>query len=150
MKPYVICHMLSSVDGRILPDRWHPLVEDRGVYERLHNELGSEAWLVGRVTGQEFASREVPYPSYTGAPFGQENWFAVSSADAWGDGRAATATRRGTGGWIAITGDPTVRVGDLVEVTDVDRAAGAYRVRAVDHRIDRHGFTTRLRLEGVA
>jgi hypothetical protein len=24
MKPYVICHMVSSVDGRILPDRWHP------------------------------------------------------------------------------------------------------------------------------
>ncbi len=73
-----------------------------------------------------------------------------SSADAWGDGLAATATRRGTGGWIAITGDPTVRVGDLVEVTDVDRAAGTYRVRAVDHRIDGHGFTSRLRLEGVA
>ncbi len=51
MKPYVICHMMSSVDGRILPDRWHPAVEDHGVYERLHTELGSDAWLVGRVTG---------------------------------------------------------------------------------------------------
>lgn len=40
MKPYVICHMMSSVDGRILPDQWHPHVEERGVYERLHNELG--------------------------------------------------------------------------------------------------------------
>lgn len=38
MKPYVICHMMSSVDGRILPDRWHPSVEDRGVYERLYND----------------------------------------------------------------------------------------------------------------
>lgn len=68
MKPYVICHMMSSVDGRILPNRWHPSVENRGVYERLHNELGCDAWLVGRVMGQEFASREGPYPSYTGAP----------------------------------------------------------------------------------
>ena len=47
MKPYVICHMMSSVDGHILPDRWHPLVEDRGLYERLHNELGCDAWLEG-------------------------------------------------------------------------------------------------------
>ncbi|HEU5103628.1 MAG TPA: RibD family protein [Roseiflexaceae bacterium] len=83
MKPYVICHMMSSADGRILPNRWHPSVAERGVYERLHNELGCDAWLVGRVTGQEFASREAPYPSYAGAPFGRENWFTVNSADAW-------------------------------------------------------------------
>jgi riboflavin biosynthesis pyrimidine reductase len=83
MKPYVICHMMSSVDGRILPNRWYPSVEERGVYERLHNELGCDAWLVGRVTGQEFASRDTPYSSYAGAPFGRENWFAVNSADAW-------------------------------------------------------------------
>jgi riboflavin biosynthesis pyrimidine reductase len=83
MKPYVICHMMSSVDGRILPNRWHPPVEDRGVYERLHNELGCDAWLVGRVTGQEFASREALYPPYEGTPFGRENWFAANNADAW-------------------------------------------------------------------
>src|SRR5262245_40907049 len=83
MKPYMICHMMSSVDGRILPNRWHPQVEDRGVYERLHYELGCDAWLVGRVTGQEFASREAPYPPYEGTPFGRENWFAANSADAW-------------------------------------------------------------------
>ncbi len=83
MKPYVICHMMSSVDGRILPDHWHPSVEDRGVYERLHNELGCDAWLVGRVTGQEFAARAAPYPSYTGASLGRENWFARTQADGW-------------------------------------------------------------------
>ena len=31
MKPYVICHMVSSVDGRILSSRWRPKgVEDAG------------------------------------------------------------------------------------------------------------------------
>jgi riboflavin biosynthesis pyrimidine reductase len=83
MKPYVICHMMSSVDGRILPNRWHPSVEDRGMYERLHNELGCDAWLVGRVTGQEFAARAAPYPSYTGAPLGRKHWFVRKQADAW-------------------------------------------------------------------
>jgi riboflavin biosynthesis pyrimidine reductase len=74
---------VSSVDGRILPDRWHPSVDDRGVYERLHNELRCDAWLVGRVTGQEFASREATYPPYTGVPLGRENWFVRKQADAW-------------------------------------------------------------------
>ena len=108
MKPYVICHMMSSVDGRIRPDRWHPSVEERGVYERLHNELGGDAWLVGRVTGQEVASREAPYPPYTGAPLGRENWFAVNSAD-------AGAGALDAGGKIAwgrgeVGGDPLVVV----------------------------------------
>jgi hypothetical protein len=83
MKPYVICHMMSSVDGRILPDRRHPPPTDQRLYERLHDEIGGDAWLVGRVTGQEFAAREAPYPSYTDAPLGRENWFVQTQADTW-------------------------------------------------------------------
>jgi hypothetical protein len=54
MKPYVICHMNSSVDGRILGSRWRP-AENRmaGLFERLHEELGGGSWLIGRVTGSE-------------------------------------------------------------------------------------------------
>ena len=41
MKPYVICHMNASIDGRILGSRWRP-AENRmpGLFERLHEELG--------------------------------------------------------------------------------------------------------------
>jgi hypothetical protein len=50
LKPYVICRMAASVDGRILPSRWRPRSFSSGdVFERLHRELGCEAWLVGRV-----------------------------------------------------------------------------------------------------
>ena len=120
MKPYVICHMMSSVDGRILPDQWHPHVEERGVYERLHNELGGDAWLVGRVTGQEFASREAPYPSYTGAPFSRENWFAVNTADAWAvvlDAHGKIAWGRGD-----VGGDPLLVV--LTQASSDSHLAG--------------------------
>jgi len=52
MKPYLICHMIASVDGRTLLRRWRPVDESRGqLFERLHERLGSDAWLVGRVTG---------------------------------------------------------------------------------------------------
>ena len=41
MKPYVICHMNTSVDGRILGSRWRP-AENRmaGLFERLLLEGG--------------------------------------------------------------------------------------------------------------
>lgn len=46
MKPYVICHMLTSVDGRIPPGQWHPPFRDNGIYKWLHGDLGGDAWLV--------------------------------------------------------------------------------------------------------
>src|SRR6266404_1556477 len=56
MKPYVICHMNASIDGRILGSRWRP-AENRmpGLFERLHEQLGGGSWLIGRVTGSEYA-----------------------------------------------------------------------------------------------
>jgi len=120
MKPYVICHMLASVDGRILPNRWHPPVADRGLYERLHTELGCDAWLVGRVTGQEFALREAPYPSYTGAPIGREHWLVQQQAGAWAvvlDAGGKIAWGRGE-----VGGDPLLVV--LSEVVSDDHLAG--------------------------
>src|SRR5947208_8560969 len=62
MKPYVICHMNASVDGRILGSRWRP-AENRmaGLFERLHEELGGGSWLIGRVTGSEYA-KAAAYP----------------------------------------------------------------------------------------
>jgi riboflavin biosynthesis pyrimidine reductase len=59
MKPHVICHMVSSVDGRILSSRMRPKgANSAGLFERLHEELKGDAWLVGRVTGREFAKKE--------------------------------------------------------------------------------------------
>jgi hypothetical protein len=51
MKPHVICLMASSVDGQTLPSRWRPKGAAGNVFERLHDELAGDAWLVGRVTG---------------------------------------------------------------------------------------------------
>jgi hypothetical protein len=63
MKPYVICHMNASVDGRILGSRWRPTGNRMpGLFERLHEELGGGSWLIGRVTGSEYAKAQA-YPS---------------------------------------------------------------------------------------
>jgi len=57
-RPRVVCHMMSSIDGRILTDGW-PLSKDgRGQYEVLHETYDAQGWLCGRVTmEQHFAQR---------------------------------------------------------------------------------------------
>jgi riboflavin biosynthesis pyrimidine reductase len=106
MKPTVICHMMSSVDGRILPHLWFPPLPENSHYERLHAELRGDAWLVGRVTGQEFALREAPYPAYTGEPLGREGWLAQPAADQW----AVVLDAHGKIAWgrNELGGDPLV------------------------------------------
>ncbi len=108
MKPYVICHMNSSVDGRILGSRWRP-AENRmpGLFERIHEKLGGGSWLIGRVTGSEYA-KAAAYPAYTDRTYLREPWFAGRDAKAYGialDARGKIAWGRSD-----IGGDPVVAV----------------------------------------
>lgn len=89
MKPYVLCHMVTSVDGRIWGSRWRPkgnVVPN--LFERLHDqlveELGGASWLCGRVTAQEFARGKGKVYPPTAETFPRENWFAQREAKAWG------------------------------------------------------------------
>jgi riboflavin biosynthesis pyrimidine reductase len=50
-RPYIICHMGSTVDGRIISEHWGDKSEKYGdLYEQCHNSFDSQAWMVGRVT----------------------------------------------------------------------------------------------------
>lgn len=54
MRPKIICHMVSSVDGRLLVDRWTPPASGGSrkiiseVYEDVAGRLGGDGWIVGR------------------------------------------------------------------------------------------------------
>ncbi len=76
-----------------------------GLFERLHELLGGDAWLVGRVTGQEFAKAE-PYPDQMDQTYPREPWFARRDADAYG----IVLDARGAWGRCDIGGDPIVAV----------------------------------------
>ncbi|HVK69737.1 MAG TPA: dihydrofolate reductase family protein [Polyangium sp.] len=108
MKPYVIVHMSTSIDGRTLPRRWRPERPNPApLYDRLHEELGGDAWLVGRITGQEFAEKDA-YTTQTNETFPREPWFARRDAKAYGvvlDGHGKIAWGRSD-----IGGDPIVVV----------------------------------------
>jgi riboflavin biosynthesis pyrimidine reductase len=84
MKPHIICHMASSLDGRILPERWTPSdAHSHAAYEDLHVRLGGRSWIVGRVTGQEFAKGDT-YPEQTDGPIARTTWLPNKEADAYG------------------------------------------------------------------
>ncbi len=57
MKPHVICHMLGSVDGRIKQNIWG-FKDHHKYFEEPASKIKADAWLVGRVTMQEFSSKQ--------------------------------------------------------------------------------------------
>lgn len=63
-RPYVICHMVSTLDGKTLGERW-PKIPGQpqgssGVFESTHETFNLGAWLVGTNTMREFAGRNLP------------------------------------------------------------------------------------------
>jgi riboflavin biosynthesis pyrimidine reductase len=107
MKPQVICLMASSVDGRTLPSRWRPKGSAGNLFERVHDELAGDAWLVGRITGQEFAKGK-PYVRSTTQSYPRKHWFSRRDAKAYG----VVLDAQGKIGWgrSEIGGDPIVVV----------------------------------------
>src|SRR5262249_33429236 len=78
-----------------------------GLFEGLHEQLGGGSWLIGRVTGSEYA-KAAAYPDHTDKTYPRENWFARRDAAAYGialDARGKIAWGRSD-----IGGDPIVAV----------------------------------------
>lgn len=60
-KPHVICHMMSTVNGKIISDNWgsKDLIRSyTDIYERCHQSFASQAWMVGRVTMEKHFSED--------------------------------------------------------------------------------------------
>ncbi|MNF53666.1 5-amino-6-(5-phosphoribosylamino)uracil reductase [compost metagenome] len=57
MQPYIICHMMSSLDGHALTDGWDRAFKKAAgdLYEKLAKTFEFDAWICGRVTMQEVA-----------------------------------------------------------------------------------------------
>jgi riboflavin biosynthesis pyrimidine reductase len=133
MKPRVICLMTASVDGRTLSSRWRPNGAAGDLFERVHDKLSGDAWLVGRVTGQEFAKGK-PYPVSTKETFPREPWFARRDVRAYGV--VLDAHGRIAWGRSDIGGDPIV----VVPVSDAHlaglRSEGVSYIFAGKSRLD--------------
>ena len=58
-RPRVICHMIASVDGRILTEGWPLSAEGRRQYELVHATFDADGWLCGRVTMEQHFAKAV-------------------------------------------------------------------------------------------
>jgi riboflavin biosynthesis pyrimidine reductase len=70
MRPTIICHMGTSIDGRLHPSRftraapgisWDVL---RAHYEKIHDRFEADGWIVGRVTMSEMAKGSARSPAH--------------------------------------------------------------------------------------
>jgi riboflavin biosynthesis pyrimidine reductase len=55
-RPYVICHMLPSIDGRIVTRGWD-LQRASAEYERTAATFDADAWIIGRISMEPYAGK---------------------------------------------------------------------------------------------
>lgn len=84
MKPFVVCHMITSLDGGLHPSRWTKSPDGSrsdwtSVYETIHKDMNADAWMVGRVTMAEMSNVEPHAPA---APYTVERPFHFARRDA--------------------------------------------------------------------
>ena len=83
MKPYVICHMMSSLDGHALTDGWaKPFKTNAGtLYEKLAQKFEFDGWICGRVTMQEIEHGKDYQKGLAKSPVPRTHYFAKRDAD---------------------------------------------------------------------
>ncbi|HYC30155.1 MAG TPA: RibD family protein [Chitinophagaceae bacterium] len=109
-RPYVICHMGSTVDGRIIGEHWGENHETFGaLYEQCHNSFDSQAWMVGRVTMEkDFTEGKQPEPRTPDKPIAREPFIGDKEATSF----AIAVDPGGKLGWESneIDGDHVIEI----------------------------------------
>jgi riboflavin biosynthesis pyrimidine reductase len=68
-RPRIICHMTSSIDGKLYPSRWTPACAGvdqavlRAHYDDIAGRLDADGWIVGRTTMTVYASGKQQVPA---------------------------------------------------------------------------------------
>jgi riboflavin biosynthesis pyrimidine reductase len=107
MKPYIICHMLCSIDGRIQTDRWNR-AESFEHYERTGKLEQADGWMCGRITMEQHFATKLPALSTTITPIARVDYVADAAASSF----AIAVDASGKLGWDSgeIDGDHVIAV----------------------------------------
>ncbi len=82
MKPYLICHMVSSVDGKIDASALSSVMA-AGEYEATGARLKGDAWICGRTTMQQHFADKRPFASTSQHPAGPRPVFVARKAKSY-------------------------------------------------------------------
>ncbi|HWQ92181.1 MAG TPA: dihydrofolate reductase family protein, partial [Clostridia bacterium] len=119
MKPYVICHMCTTIDGKILGDRWGKLPGGKDaatLFETTAASFGIGAWLVGTTTMDEFDGPKFKLPRASN-PVAREDYIANKKARRFAIGADAKGVLRFKEGEVD---------GDHVVLLVTDRVSNDY------------------------
>ncbi len=78
MRPRIICHVLSSVDGKIDGAALRAVI-GKGEYEITGRKLEGDPWICGRTTMQHFAEHD-PFVSVSKKPAGPQPVYVARRA----------------------------------------------------------------------
>jgi 2,5-diamino-6-(ribosylamino)-4(3H)-pyrimidinone 5'-phosphate reductase len=81
-RPYVICHMLPSLDGRIVLRDWGVENATRE-YEKTAATFDADAWIIGRVSMEPYAGKAHIPRRRRGAPVAREDFVAPHDAESY-------------------------------------------------------------------
>jgi 2,5-diamino-6-(ribosylamino)-4(3H)-pyrimidinone 5'-phosphate reductase len=81
-RPYVTCHMLPSIDGRIVTKNWN-LGTATSEYERTAETFDADAWIIGRISMEPYAGKSRVPSRRTRGPIPREDFIAPHDADSF-------------------------------------------------------------------
>ncbi len=127
-RPYVICHMVPSVDGRIVTSGWRAARGLAAEYERTAATFGADGWIIGRISMAPYAGRSRLPARSRGRPLPRTDFVARADAASY----AIAIDPRGKLRWesAAIDDDHVVTI--LTEQV-TDRTLRLLRARGVSY-----------------
>ena len=82
MRPYVICHTVSSVDGKSDGKALRQMML-KGEYEAVAAKLDGDAWICGRTTMQHHFAEDEPFVSASKTPAGPQPVYVARRSDSY-------------------------------------------------------------------
>jgi 2,5-diamino-6-(ribosylamino)-4(3H)-pyrimidinone 5'-phosphate reductase len=95
MRPHIICHMATTLDGRIDAEAVEAVLASTHDYEATGEMLEGDAWLCGRTTMQQHLAEPEPFVSTTGESAGPQPVHVARRAQSY----AVSVDTRGTLRW---------------------------------------------------
>ena len=125
-RPHIICHMMTSLDGKIMGAYMDTQVAEdmNNEYDRIHDEFRADAWMCGRVTMDDnFTFYKEPALEQNAPELPRTDYAAQSSAESY----VVAVDPSGKLGWTAntISGYAKRPPAHIIEAV-TDRASNAY------------------------
>lgn len=82
-RPHVICHMIPSLDGRIVTRNWKLSAAAHGEYEKVAQTFDADAWIIGRISMEPYAGKAKLPRAKGGARIPRPDFIAEHGADSF-------------------------------------------------------------------